>query len=114
VFEGNTAVDVCVAHVTKPPTPPSEVAIQPIDPGLEAIILKCLAKQPADRYATALELRSALLALPAGTDWSVAQARLWWSERQDIEQVVGEASDGTTLTMPVDLQHHRETFRVGA
>jgi serine/threonine-protein kinase len=114
VFDGRTPVDVCIAHVTKPPTPPSQIAKQPIDPGLEQILMRCLAKQPADRYATALDLRNALLALPPASDWSVADARRWWSERRDVEQQVSAASAGATLTMPVDLQHHRETFRVGA
>jgi eukaryotic-like serine/threonine-protein kinase len=113
VFEGKTAVDICIAHVTKPPTPPSQVASQPIDPALESILMKCLAKKAEDRYASARELRSALLDLPA-TDWSVAQARQWWTEFRTVEQEVREASDGSTLTMPVDLEHHRETFRVGA
>jgi eukaryotic-like serine/threonine-protein kinase len=114
VFEGNTAVDVCIAHVTKPPTPPSQVAKQSIDPALEAIIMKCLEKNPADRYAGARELRAALLALPQASDWSVAQARTWWSEFRVVEQAISAASDGRTQTLPVDLQHHRETFRVGA
>jgi eukaryotic-like serine/threonine-protein kinase len=113
VFEGNTAVDVCIAHVTKPPTPPSQVAKQAIDPQLEAIIMKCLEKNPADRYASARELRAALLALQP-SDWSIAQARTWWSEFRVVEQAVSDAAEGRTLTLPVDLQHHRETFRVGA
>jgi eukaryotic-like serine/threonine-protein kinase len=113
VFEGNTAVDVCIAHVTKPPLPPSQVTTQPIDPGLEAVILKCLEKKPADRYASALELRSALLALPAAADWSVAQARQWWAEFRPHQHEDGD-SEGTTRTLPVDLEHHRETFHIGA
>jgi eukaryotic-like serine/threonine-protein kinase len=111
VFDGSSPVEICIAHVTKQPTPPSQ--LRPVDPGLEAIIMKCLAKQPADRYATARDLRDALLALPM-SDWSVAQARQWWAEFRVIEQEVREASDGSTMTMPVDLEHHRETFRVGA
>jgi eukaryotic-like serine/threonine-protein kinase len=55
VFEANTPVEVCIAHVTKAPTPPSQ--LRTVEPGLEAILMKCLAKQPADRYATARDLR---------------------------------------------------------
>jgi serine/threonine-protein kinase len=114
VFTGNTAVEVCIAHVTKPPVPPSQVAGQPIAPELEAIVLKCLAKKPADRYATAKELRDALLALPAGSDWSAAAAQQWWITFRAAEQKLGPTSDGVTMTMPIDLAHHRETYRAGA
>ena len=46
VFEGKTAVDVCIQHVTTAPTPPSQVAAIHISPELEAIIMRCLAKRP--------------------------------------------------------------------
>ncbi|HEX5063059.1 MAG TPA: serine/threonine-protein kinase [Kofleriaceae bacterium] len=111
VFDGKTAVEVCIAHVTKAPRPPSEVAKQPIAAPLEAIILKCLAKKPEDRYASVIELRSALLAVPA-IDWSVAQARQWWGEFRAVEQSVSDASDGATLTL--DLEHHRGAFPVSS
>ena len=113
VFEGNTAVDVCIAHVTKAPLPPSQVTARPIDPGLEAVLMKCLEKKPSDRYASALELRGALLALPAAADWSVAQARHWWTEFRPLQHEAGD-SEGTTRTLPVDLEHHRETLNIGA
>ena len=64
----------------------------------------------SDRYASAVELRAALLARPA-TDWSPAVARAWWDRYRATLQQVGNASDGATLTLPVDLEHHRDTFR---
>ncbi|MGE5184487.1 MAG: serine/threonine-protein kinase, partial [Acidobacteriota bacterium] len=49
VFEGETSVDVCVQHVTQTPVPPSQVASAAIPAELEQLILRCLAKKPADR-----------------------------------------------------------------
>ena len=109
VFEGKTAVDVCIAHVTKPPVPPSQVATQPIDAELEAILMKCLAKKPEERYASAAVLRHLLLAVPS-PDWVVAQARTWWEKFRSIEQSLSEASESSTMTITVDLDHHRESF----
>jgi len=55
-FTGDT-VDVVTAHVHRPPPRPSEVALdQGISPGLEAMVLRCLAKQPDERYASADDL----------------------------------------------------------
>jgi serine/threonine-protein kinase len=111
VFEGKTAVDTCIAHVTKQPTPPSQVTDRAIAPELEALLMTCLAKQPAERPASALALRNALQALPAAIDWNTGEARRWWADFRAIEQHVAHAGGGATITMSVDLEHHRESFR---
>ncbi|HUS32430.1 MAG TPA: serine/threonine-protein kinase, partial [Kofleriaceae bacterium] len=56
VFEGKTAVEICIQHVTAQPKRPSEVASTLIQPELETILMKCLEKKPADRYASATEM----------------------------------------------------------
>jgi hypothetical protein len=65
--------------------------------------MKCLAKKPADRYASALELRTALLALAPATDWSTQRARAWWEQYRVALQQVSEAGDVATLAITVDL-----------
>ena len=55
-FDG-TPIEVASQHVSKPPTPPGELAL--VDEKLEALILACLAKNPEDR-PTATEVRSRL------------------------------------------------------
>ena len=45
-FSG-TPIEVASQHVSKPPTPPGELAL--LDKELEALILACLAKNPEDR-----------------------------------------------------------------
>ncbi len=56
LFSG-TPIEVASQHVSKPPAPPGELA--PVDEGLEALILACLAKDPEDR-PTATRVRSRL------------------------------------------------------
>src|SRR5580704_17185319 len=67
-FEGETAVAIAFKQVSAVPQPPS--ALRPgLPPSLDAIVLRVLAKDPAQRYADADELIAALeyerQALPA-------------------------------------------------
>jgi eukaryotic-like serine/threonine-protein kinase len=58
-FEGETAVAIAFKQVSAEPAPPS--ALNPaIRPSLDAIVLRVLAKDPAQRYADADELIAAL------------------------------------------------------
>jgi eukaryotic-like serine/threonine-protein kinase len=58
-FSGESAVAIAYKHVQENPVPPRQ-----IDPALpetlEAVTLKCLAKNPANRYPTAQDLRADL------------------------------------------------------
>jgi eukaryotic-like serine/threonine-protein kinase len=66
-FSGRTSQEVLAAHITQPPEPLS-VRRSACPPDLEAVIMKCLAKRPADRWQTADELLAALepLAMTSG------------------------------------------------
>ena len=57
-FDGS-AVAVLLAHISRPPPELSELAPQ-IDPRLAALVMRCLAKQPGARPASAEELAAAL------------------------------------------------------
>jgi serine/threonine-protein kinase len=105
VFEGKSGADVCIKHLTLPPPPPSSVTDNAIPAELEAIILRCLAKTPAERFASAGELATALRAL-AG-DWSDARAREWWHEFRRREADAAITSEAATETITVDLGSRR-------
>jgi serine/threonine-protein kinase len=48
------------AHVSEDAPLPSTIAPQPLDPLLDAVVMRALAKRPQDRYASAGELSAAL------------------------------------------------------
>jgi eukaryotic-like serine/threonine-protein kinase len=56
-FAGDTAVAVAYQHVREDPVPPSRVESDVTAP-LDAIVLKAMAKNPANRYQTAADMRA--------------------------------------------------------
>jgi tRNA A-37 threonylcarbamoyl transferase component Bud32 len=64
-FKGKSTVEVAHAITTAEPRPPS-VAKADLPSGIDAILKKCLEKNPEERYQTARELAAALKALAAG------------------------------------------------
>ena len=103
VFVGNTSVDLCIQHVTKPPERPSDVTRNHVAPELEAILMRCLAKTPAERYASAEELAAALRAVPPTPGWNDDEARRWWREWREADQQALARSNEPTQTITVDL-----------
>lgn len=57
-FDGTDAGQVVIKHLQESPMPPSQVV--PIPPALDALILKCLAKSPEDRFQSMTEVLAAL------------------------------------------------------
>ena len=56
-FTGDSPVAVAYQHVSESPVPPSQLDPS-IPPTIDAIVLKALAKRPADRYQSAADMRS--------------------------------------------------------
>ncbi len=79
-FEGNRPMQVLIAHVHESPRPPS-VWKPDVPRDLEAVVLSCLAKDPAHRYPDAGALRAALLACEAAGRWSRERAWDWWQNQ---------------------------------
>jgi serine/threonine-protein kinase len=98
VFEGATLVEVCSHHLHTDPEPPSERLGRPVPPDLEALILRCLEKEPARRPAGAHDLRRRLEACGDFGAWTGEKARAWWEDHRD-ELVLPEATEEDELTL---------------
>jgi serine/threonine-protein kinase len=55
-FTGDSAVAVAYQHVREDPVPPSRIN-RDVSPAIDAIVLKAMAKNPANRYQSAAEMR---------------------------------------------------------
>jgi serine/threonine protein kinase/beta-lactam-binding protein with PASTA domain len=64
-FTGDTPVAVAYQHVREDPKRPSEVNPD-VPPALDAVVLKALSKNPANRYQSAAEMRSDLVRVRSG------------------------------------------------
>ena len=77
-FEGSSPYDVVSKHMNEEPRPPSEVASQTIPAALDALILRCLAKKPEDRFEDMAALAEAIEGVAFDPPWSSERARDWW------------------------------------
>jgi eukaryotic-like serine/threonine-protein kinase len=81
-FDGETPAAVMVAHASEPVRPPSQMGFD-VPSDLEAVVLKCLAKSPADRFACAREVAAALDSCQCAANWDDSRAEHWWVEQAD-------------------------------
>jgi eukaryotic-like serine/threonine-protein kinase len=84
VFSGDTPMQLLIHHVQSKPEPPSARTELPIPKELDAVVLACLAKNPADRPQTARELAHRLEAVPVRGEWTPELARAWWETHQPV------------------------------
>jgi plasmid stabilization system protein ParE len=80
VFDGMNPMAVMAAHAHQEPTPMAQRLSGPVHAGLDSVIMACLAKDPARRPPTALDLSRRLDALGIEREWDEEQASAWWSE----------------------------------
>jgi serine/threonine-protein kinase len=89
-FAGRSGVKMLAAHLYEPPAP-----LRKYRPGvpadLEAVVLKCLAKAPADRYPDVRALDAAIAACDPGGQWTEQDARQWWQSRAGPEARAGSS-----------------------
>ncbi len=97
-FQGDDAISVALKQVSEQPKPPSQLNPN-VDPSLEAIILKCMQKDPAARFQTADELNRALRDYLAGRLSAVAGATATNVMGAAVTNKL-EAGQGVTAAVP--------------
>jgi serine/threonine-protein kinase len=70
-------MEVIAAHITEPPRPASDCCAGLPD-DLCAAVMRCLAKDPAERFADVRALETALSACGCAADWDEDKAAGWW------------------------------------
>jgi serine/threonine-protein kinase len=90
VFEAKTPAEMVLHHAQTSPTPPSRVTELPIPKQVDQIIMKCLEKDPANRFSSALEVDARLATVPTTAVWTQEKAREWW-QRHAPELVAGRS-----------------------
>ena len=101
-FQGDDAISVALKQVNEQPKPPSQLN-PAVDPSLESIILKCMQKNPAERFQTADELYRTLRDYLAGRMQAVnsATAMLPAQPTNKLDRGAGTIpAAGGTASMP--------------
>jgi eukaryotic-like serine/threonine-protein kinase len=78
-FNAATAIEAIAAHARDPVVPPSQIRDQ-VPADLDAVVLRCLAKDPTERFPDAESLENALGRCLCASSWNKALARRWWND----------------------------------
>jgi serine/threonine-protein kinase len=92
-FTGKNAMAVMIAHSRDPVTPLRQLRPE-IPADLEEVVLRCLAKDPRERYPDASALAEALAACAEAANWSPEHAAQWWRRHCQGELPVVDSSEG--------------------
>lgn len=78
-FVRETAMMMLMAHAYEPVVPPAKLRPEVPD-DLQAVVLRCLEKDPSRRFPDARSLEQALASCADADQWTQEQAALWWHE----------------------------------
>jgi serine/threonine-protein kinase len=78
-FNHDKTVKILVAHAHEEVRAPSLLR-DDVPDDLERVILRCMAKDPSERYPSVQELRRDLAACADAGKWDADKARIWWHD----------------------------------
>lgn len=81
-FTATHAMRVILQHLNEEPIPPSQALERKVNwqipADLEAVVLRCMQKNPENRFASVCELDSALAECVDANNWNYERAHQWW------------------------------------
>ena len=100
-FNEGGGIGVMIAHAHDPVVPPSLLR-RGIPEDLERVVIRCLTKDPADRFADAESLERALGECACSGDWDQDRAARWWQDAGRVapQQTAAAASCGQARLNP--------------
>ena len=87
VFAGETPLATVLAHVQDAPTPLWLRSTLDVPPDLEALIMECLAKDPAARPQSVDVLRKRLATTVTAHLWTPDTAHAWWERHRPFRRL---------------------------
>ncbi len=84
-FTGKNVIELLAAHANSEVTAPSQINTG-VPSDLGDIVLRCLAKNPNDRFPDATSLEQALAGCSCANQWSEARSHEWWSARKQTQE----------------------------
>jgi serine/threonine-protein kinase len=94
-FERTSPLDVMIAHARDEVEPPSALR-RDLPADLERVILRCLAKDPMDRFQDTDSLAQALSECAAADEWTQRDAARWWQDYDENVSAWREPSAAVT------------------
>ncbi|WP_165227225.1 serine/threonine-protein kinase [Aquisphaera insulae] len=110
-FVDSDSMAVMISQVKDPVVPPSRFR-EGIPTDLERVVLRCLEKEPADRYQDAESLSAALLACRDAPGWSAMQAEAWWLANHPLDDPERVPAPAPTSTGPAFAGDPEELTRI--
>ncbi|MFO0959289.1 MAG: serine/threonine-protein kinase [Isosphaeraceae bacterium] len=98
-FDAANSVSAVAAHRFQPVEPPTRHRPE-IPDDLERIVLRCLAKDPGQRYQAAADLVRDLDEASARYPWSIDDAERWWHSYQQAAKVGPHAPTERKVPVP--------------
>jgi serine/threonine protein kinase len=105
VFPTNDPTAALVAHMTQAPPPLRPLVPGPLPGALEGLIVRCLAKEPKDRPASAREITQILrgIAFEPAELWTMERGQAWWRELPSMTQPAAPPAKSGIATMDTIL-----------
>lgn len=104
VFDAATVVEIVGHHLHTEPILPSRRGPHPVAADLEAVVMQCLRKTPAERPANARALRDELRRCTQVEPWTGDAAANWWvAFRSASPPTIAQPQTALELTMTVDV-----------